>query len=67
MVVCGMVVMSRVMACKGGPDAVGACGWSGPWGRMRLLVCNGQCPRLKRAVADAANNDSNNIAAIGHP
>ena len=25
------------------------------------------CPRLKRAVADAASNDSNNIAAIGHP
>ena len=48
-------------------DAVGACGWSVPWGRMRLSVCNGQCPRPKRAVAGAASNDSNNIAAIGHP
>ena len=67
MVVCGMVVMSRAMACKGGRDAVDACGWSGPWGRMLLSVCNGQCPRPKRAVAGAASNDSNNIAAIGHP
>ena len=57
-----MVVMSRAMACKGGSDAVGACGWSGPWGHMRLSVCNGQCPRPKRAVAGAASNDSNNIA-----
>ena len=27
---CEMVVTSRAMACKGEPDAVGACGWSGP-------------------------------------
>ena len=65
MVVCEMVVMS--MACKGGPDAVGGCGWSGPWGRMRLSVCSGQCPRPKRAVAVAASSDSNSIAAIGRP
>ena len=67
MVVCETGVMSRAMACKGEPDAVGACEQSGPWGHRRLSVCNGRCLRSKRAVADAASNDSNNIAATGHP
>ena len=67
--VCEMVVMSKAVACKGEPDAVGACGWSGSWGRMWLSACSGQCPCPKRAgaVAVAAGSDSSSTAAIGRP
>ena len=30
--VCEMVVMSKAVACRGEPDAVGACEWNGTWG-----------------------------------
>ena len=41
LVACAKAVMSRVVVCKDGSDAVGACGWSGPWVRMRRTVCIG--------------------------
>ena len=67
MVVCVLVVASMSVVCKDEVDAVGACGWSGPWGRRRSSVCSGQCPSPGQAVADASSNDSSNIVAIGHP
>ena len=45
--VCELLVMSKAVACRGEPDAVGACGWNGSWGRRRLSVCSGWYPCLK--------------------
>ena len=41
--VCEMLVMSKAVACRGEPGAVGACEWSGSWGHSRLSACSGQC------------------------
>ena len=66
--VCGLVVLSMAVACKDEVDAVGACGWSGSWGRKRWSACSGHCLSPEQAaVADASNNDSSNTVAIGHP
>ena len=53
MVVCGLVVLSMAVACKDEVDAVGACGWSGSWGRKRWSACSGHCLSPEQAVADA--------------
>ena len=64
----GVWVWSMVVACKDEVDAVGACGWSGSWGRKRWSACSGHCLSPEQAaVADASNNDSSNTVAIGHP
>ena len=60
--VCEMVVMSKAVACRGEPDAVGACEWNGPWGHRWLSACIGRrlCPRQADAVAAGVGSGSSN-------
>ena len=60
--VCEMVATSKAVACRGEPDAVGACEWNGPWGHRWLSACIGRrlCPRQADAVAAGVGSGSSN-------
>ena len=66
---CELAVMSKAVACRGEPDAVGACEWNGSWGHRQLSACSGRylCPWQAGAVAAGVSSGSSNTVATGRP